>query len=116
MYPHAQFSHALAKRFADESTFFDSFGDRVECPKAKDGFLDTAAIIFANGAKILLEDRYGRAIHFTSYDHEGDVYREEDYAPLLDTESDQEWHERMYSEIEDEALLAWENVQELLFL
>lgn len=116
MYQHAQFSHALAKRFADESTFFDSFGDHVECPKAEDGFLDIAIITFANGAKVVLKDRYGRAIHFTSYDHEGDVYREEDYAPLLDTESDNEWCERMYSEIEDEALLAWENVQELLFL
>ena len=63
------------------------------------------------------EDRPRRPpIHLTSYDHEGDIYREEDYAPFLDTESDQEWCERMYSEIEEEALLAWENVQELLFL
>lgn len=116
MYPYAQFSHTLAKRLADESTFFDSFGDRIECPKAEDGFLDTAVITFANGAKIVLEDRYGRAIHLTSYDHEGDVYREEDYAPLFDATSDSQWRELMYSEIEDEALLAWENVQELLFL
>ena len=116
MYPHAQFSQSLAKRFADESTFFDSFGDHVECPKAEEDFLDTASITFANGAKVVLEDRHSRAIHLTSYDHEGDIYREEDYAPLLDAESDNEWRERMYSEIEDEALLAWENVQELPFL